>query len=67
MGLDTHDPNDRTVYEPGMVVTNEPGLYVKEEGIGIRLENDILITDGTPEDIIGNELLDITEIEALMA
>ncbi len=67
LGLDTHDPNDRTVYEPGMVVTNEPGLYVKEEGIGIRLENDILITDGVPEDIIGNELLDITEIEAFMA
>ncbi len=67
LGLDTHDPNDRTVYEPGMVVTNEPGLYVKEEGIGIRLENDILITDGAPEDIIGNELLDIAEIEAFMA
>ncbi len=67
LGLDTHDPCDRTVYEPGMVITCEPGLYVAEEGIGIRLENDILVTDGAPEDLIGDSLLDIREIEALMA
>lgn len=67
LGLDTHDPSDRAVYEPGMVLTNEPGLYVAEEGIGIRLENDILVTEGAPEDLIGNRLLDIAEIENLMA
>ena len=67
LGLDTHDPSDRTVYEPGMVITNEPGLYVAEEGIGIRLENDILITEGAPEDLIGDRLLNVDEIEALMA
>ena len=67
LGLDTHDPCDRTVYEPGMVITLEPGLYVKEEGIGIRLENDILVTDGDPVDLIGNRLLDINEIENIMA
>ncbi len=67
LGLDTHDPCDRTEYEPGMVVTCEPGLYVAEEGIGIRLENDILVTDGAPEDLVGSRLLDIAEIEALMA
>lgn len=67
LGLDTHDPSDRSIYEPGMVITNEPGLYVAEEGIGIRLENDILITEGAPEDLIGNHLLDIDEIETLMA
>lgn len=67
LGLDTHDPSDRTVYEPGMVVTCEPGLYVAEENIGIRLENDILVTDGAPEDLIGDRLLKIEEIEALMA
>ena len=54
LGLDTHDPCDRTVYESGMVITCEPGLYVAEEGIGIRLENDILVTGGEPEDLIGN-------------
>ena len=67
LGLDTHDPCDRTVYEPGMVITCEPGLYVAEEGIGIRLENDVLVTEGAPEDLIGNRLLDIAEIEAIMA
>lgn len=66
LGLDTHDPCDRTVYEPGMVVTCEPGLYVAEEGIGIRLENDILVTEGAPEDLTGGRLLDIREIEELM-
>ena len=67
LGLDTHDPCDRAVYEPGMVLTNEPGLYVAEEGIGIRLENDILVTDGAPEDLIGDRLLCIDYIENLMA
>lgn len=66
LGLDTHDPCDRTVYEPGMVVTCEPGLYVAEEGVGIRLENDILVTEGAPEDLTGDRLLDIREIEELM-
>ena len=67
LGLDTHDPCDRTVYEPGMVVTCEPGLYVAEEGIGIRLENDILVTEGAAEDLTGDRLLNIQEIEELMA
>ena len=67
LGLDTHDPCDRSVYEPGMVLTNEPGLYVAEEGIGIRLENDILVTEGAPEDLIGDRLLNIDYIENLMA
>ena len=66
LGLDTHDPCDRTEYEPGMVITCEPGLYVAEEGIGIRLENDILVTDGAPEDLTGSRLLDPAEIEGLM-
>ena len=67
LGLDTHDPCDRTVYEPGMVITCEPGLYVAEEGIGIRLENDILVTEGAAEDLTGDRLLKIEEIEGLMA
>ena len=67
LGLDTHDPCDRSVYEPGMVITCEPGLYVAEEGIGIRLENDILVTEGAPEDLVGDHLLSVDEIEELMA
>ena len=66
LGLDTHDPCAKAVYETGMVITCEPGLYIAEEGIGIRLENDILVTEGAPEDLVGNHLLDMDEIEALM-
>lgn len=66
LGLDTHDPTGRKVYEPGMVITCEPGLYVAQEGTGIRLENDILVTEGAPEDLIGDRLLRIEEIEELM-
>lgn len=44
LGLDVHDVGSReAVFEPGMVITCEPGIYIPEEGIGIRLEDDILI------------------------
>jgi Xaa-Pro aminopeptidase len=46
LGLDTHDAGDyRAPYEPGMVITCEPGIYIPEEGIGVRLEDDVLITE----------------------
>jgi Xaa-Pro aminopeptidase len=46
MGLDVHDPGDKhTILEKGMVITWEPGLYIPEEGIGIRIEDDILVDD----------------------
>jgi Xaa-Pro aminopeptidase len=46
LGLDVHDGDDfRTPFEPGMVVTCEPGLYLRGEGIGVRLEDDLLITE----------------------
>lgn len=45
MGLEVHDHADAQVtFEPGMVVSCEPGIYLGEEGIGVRLEDDILIT-----------------------
>ncbi|MCU0540532.1 MAG: aminopeptidase P N-terminal domain-containing protein, partial [Desulfobacterales bacterium] len=47
LGLDVHDVGDRyRPFEPGMVFTCEPGVYIPEEGIGVRIENDILVTDG---------------------
>ena len=53
MGLDAHDgyaaPDE--ILLPGMVFTNEPGVYLKDEGIGVRIEEDLLITE------TGNELL----------
>jgi Xaa-Pro aminopeptidase len=45
LGLDTHDVGDyRQPWQAGMVITCEPGIYIPEEGIGIRIEDDILIT-----------------------
>lgn len=45
LGLDTHDAADYDLpLAPGMVVTIEPGIYIPEEGIGIRLEDDVLVT-----------------------
>lgn len=49
LGLDTHDTgNARETFKPGMVVTCEPGLYLAKEGIGVRLEDDLLITESDP-------------------
>ncbi len=49
LGLDVHDVGDyRVPLAPGMVLTCEPGLYLPEEGIGVRLEDDILITANGP-------------------
>ncbi len=53
MGLDVHDVGSK--YEPlkpGMVLTCEPGLYIREENFGIRIENDILITEKGPVDLM---------------
>ena len=45
LGLDTHDVGDyEHPIEPGVVITVEPGIYIPEEGIGVRIEDDVLIT-----------------------
>jgi Xaa-Pro aminopeptidase len=49
-----------------MVFTCEPGLYIRDEGIGIRIENDILITAGEPVDLTAAIPRELDEIEALM-
>ena len=67
LGLDVHDVGDtKTPMSEGMVFTCEPGIYIREEGIGIRLENDILITKGDPNDLMKNIPIEIDEIEDLM-
>jgi Xaa-Pro aminopeptidase len=68
LGLDVHDVGSWEVpMESGMVFTCEPGIYIPEENLGIRLENDILVTDEGPIDLMANIPLEIDEIEALMA
>ncbi|NOX48072.1 MAG: M24 family metallopeptidase [Chlorobi bacterium] len=66
IGLDVHDVGSK--YEKlkkGMVLTCEPGLYINEEGIGIRIENDIVVDD-TPFDLMQDIPREIEEIEDLM-
>lgn len=67
LGLDVHDVGSRyRKFEPGMVFTCEPGIYIREENIGIRLENDILITEEGNKDLMGTIPLEAEEIEELM-
>ena len=67
IGLDVHDSiNKFKPFEPGMILTCEPGLYIREEGIGIRIENDLLITEGEPINLFEGLPTEIEEIEKAM-
>ncbi|MEG3109259.1 MULTISPECIES: Xaa-Pro aminopeptidase [unclassified Pantoea] len=81
MGLDVHDvghygtPSRDRILEPGMVLTIEPGLYIAPDadvpaeyrGIGIRIEDDIVITETGNENLTDSVVKDPEAIEALMA
>ena len=68
IGLDTHDLGSWT--EPikeNMVFTVEPGIYIPEEGLGIRLEDDVVIQrNGEPSNLMKNIPIEADEIEELM-
>ena len=69
LGLDTHDictERERTL-KAGMVITVEPGFYIEDEGIGIRIENDVLITEDGCTDLSADIPRRVEEIESLMA
>jgi Xaa-Pro aminopeptidase len=68
LGLDTHDVGDReAVLTPGMVLTVEPGLYIAEEGIGIRIEDDVLITEDGNEVLSPDIIKTVEDIETFMS
>lgn len=68
IGLDTHDYGElKTPMKPNMVFTVEPGIYIPEEGFGIRLEDDVVIQEsGEPLNLMQNIPIEADEIEALM-
>lgn len=74
LGLDVHDPGTYGEFQPNTVITVEPGIYIKEGSpcdpkwwnIGVRIEDDILITDGEPENLSGCVPRTIKEIESVM-
>jgi Xaa-Pro aminopeptidase len=68
LGLDVHDPGDRTrPLEPGMVVTVEPGIYIPEENLGVRIEDDILVTKDGHQILTARLPRTPDEIENIMA
>lgn len=67
IGLDVHDVGSKQVpLQEGMVISCEPGIYIEEEGIGIRLENTLLITATGCDDLMKNIPIEIADIERLM-
>jgi Xaa-Pro aminopeptidase len=67
LGIDVHDLGTRT--EPikaGMLFTVEPGIYIEEEGMGIRIENNVWITRNGNKDLFKDIPITVEEIESIM-
>ena len=66
MGLDVHDVGQRDwIFQPGMVLSCEPGIYIAEEGIGVRIETDVVVGE-KPINLLADMPVEVDEIEALM-
>jgi Xaa-Pro aminopeptidase len=67
LGLDVHDVTHTTQpMQAGWVMTVEPGIYIPEEGFAVRLENDVLVTEQGPVDLMADIPIEPEEIESLM-
>ncbi len=67
LGINVHDvASVYKTFEPGMVFTVEPGIYIREEGLGIRLEDNIVITENGQQNLMKNIPIEADEIEDIM-
>jgi Xaa-Pro aminopeptidase len=67
IGMDVHDVGQRDwTFQPGMVLSCEPGIYIAEEGIGVRIETDVVVGEQSI-DLMADMPLEIEEIEELMS
>jgi Xaa-Pro aminopeptidase len=67
VGLDVHDPSDQNAaLKAGMVITIEPGIYIPEENIGVRIEDTLLVTENGSKNLSGALPHEIAEIERLV-
>jgi len=67
LGLDVHDVGDANVpFAPGTVLTVEPGIYIPDEEFGIRLEDDIVVTEDGPINLMAKIPIEADEIESIM-
>jgi Xaa-Pro aminopeptidase len=68
VGLDVHDPSGPArPLEPGMVITIEPGIYIPEENLGVRIEDDVLVTATGYKQLTARLPRTVDEIEKIMA
>jgi len=67
VGMSTHDVGKPEPFEPGVVITVEPGVYIPEKNLGIRIEDTILVTRDGYEILTGDAPKEIVEIEKLMS
>jgi len=68
LGLDVHDVGPTPqVLEAGWIMTVEPAIYIRDEGLAVRLENDILVTEHGPVDLMAHIPIEAADIERLMA
>jgi Xaa-Pro aminopeptidase len=67
LGLDVHDPMPDERLAAGMVITVEPGVYIPDEGLGVRIEDDVLVTEDGARVLSAGAPRNPAAIEALMA
>jgi Xaa-Pro aminopeptidase len=68
VGLDVHDPGDISApLKAGMVVTIEPGIYIPEENIGVRIEDTLVVTEEGSRNLSGALPREVDEIEKLIS